>query len=50
MHFLNTKGEVRHPSTVCHLTPAELLLSKENRKDCDTFDAAIAVTRGPASR
>lgn len=47
MRTLKATGEVHHQTTVCHLTPADLL-SEENRKDWDTFDATIAATRGPA--
>jgi hypothetical protein len=46
MRFLNETGKVRHRITIRHLTPAELL-SEENRKSRDKFDAAIAETRGP---
>ena len=47
MRILNATGKVRHGSTIRGLTPAELL-SEENKKACDVFDAAIAVTRDPS--
>ena len=47
MCILNATGKVHHRSTIRHLTPAELL-SEESKAASLAFDAAIAVSRGPA--
>ena len=47
MRILNATGKVRHWTRVCHLTPAERL-TEERKTARLAFDAAIAVSRGPA--
>ena len=47
MRILNATGKVRHRTTMRHLTPAKLL-SEESKAARLAFDAAIAVSRGPA--